>query len=48
MLMAILLSYEIGYPDGQTERPLNEVKGEKNQINMAQNIVLKKRDGIGG
>lgn len=43
LLMVLLLEFDIGYPDGQTERPPNVVIGEKNQIKPTQKIVLKRR-----
>lgn len=43
LLMVLLLEFEIDFPDGQTDRPVNVVMGEKNQVSTLQKITLKRR-----
>ncbi|EMR80705.1 putative cytochrome p450 monooxygenase protein [Botrytis cinerea BcDW1] len=44
LLMVLLNEFEISYPEGQTERPQNVVKGEKNQVSLGQRIVLRRKE----
>ena len=44
LLMVLLLKFEIGYPEGQTERPKNKVVEEKNQVSLTQRLILKRRE----
>lgn len=43
LLMVLLREFEVSYPEGQTERPENVVKGEKNQVSVSQRVVLRRR-----
>lgn len=43
-MMVLLLEFEIGFPEGQTERPENVMNGETYTISRTQQIVLKRRD----
>ncbi|KAF7862708.1 hypothetical protein EAF04_007581 [Stromatinia cepivora] len=43
LLMVLLKEFEISYPNGQTERPENIVKGEKNQVSLSQHIIIRRR-----
>ncbi|TGO51241.1 hypothetical protein BOTNAR_0363g00020 [Botryotinia narcissicola] len=44
LLMVLLNEFEISYPEGQTERPQNVVKGEKNQVSVSQRIILRRKN----
>lgn len=44
LLMVLLLEFDISYPEGQTERPVNVMSGENYQISRTQHIVLKRRE----
>ena len=44
VMMALLLHYDIGYPEGQTNRPEDIMLGEKRTPSRTQQIVLKRLD----
>jgi cytochrome P450 len=41
VLMVLLKEFDIGFPEGQVERPENVVRGEKNQVSMSQCVVIR-------
>lgn len=43
VLMALLLGFEIGFPDGQSGKPERVLEGEKLNTSFTQTMILKRR-----